>query len=63
MKTNPSRSLYFLFEQCSTLTVPYFSIFNKTELQKHLILGFLIEENPSRTLFLLFEQHMTLAVS
>ena len=63
MKTNPSRNLYFLFEQFSTLTVPYFSIFNRIELQKHLILGFLIEENSSRTLILLFEQDMTLAVS
>ena len=62
MKTNPSRNLSFLFEQCNTLAVPYFSIFYKLEPQQHLILGFLIEENPSRTLFLLFEQYKTLAV-
>ena len=62
MKTNPSRNLSFLFEQCNTLAVPYFSIFNRTEPQQHLILGFLIEENSSRTLFLLFEQYKTLAV-
>ena len=53
MKKTPNRNLFFLFEQCNTLAVPYFSIFNRTEPQQHLILGFLIEENPSRTLFLL----------
>ena len=62
MKIYPSRTLSFFLEQCNTLAVPYFSIFNRIQPQQHLILGFLIEENPSRTLFLLFEQYKTLAV-
>ena len=58
MKTNPSHNSSFLFEQCNTLAVPYFSIFNRTEPQQPLILGVLIEENPSHTLLLLLEQYI-----
>ena len=63
MEETTSRNWLLLFEQFETLVVPYFSIFNRTEPQEHLMSGFLMEENPSHTLFLLFEQYKTLAVT
>ena len=63
MEENASCNLFWLLEQFKTPVVPYFSIFNRTEPQEHLMSGFLMEENPSHTLFLLFEQYKTLAVT
>ena len=62
MEESASRNLLSLLVQFKTLVVPYFSIFNRTKPQEHLISEFLIEENPSRTLFLPIEQYKTLAV-
>ena len=62
MEENASCNLFLLLEQLKTPVVPYFSIFNRTKPQEHLMSEFLIEENPSRTLFLPIEQYKTLAV-
>ena len=62
MEENTSRNLFLHLEQFKTPVVRYFSIFNRTEPQEHLMSEFLMEENPSRTLFLPIEQYKTLAV-
>ena len=62
MEESASRNLLSLLVQFKTLVVPYFSIFNRTKPQEHLMSEFLMEENPSRTLFLHIEQYKTLAV-
>ena len=43
MEENPSRTLYFIFEQYKTPIVPYFSISNSLKPQSYFILACPVE--------------------